>query len=82
MVSGWVLTGAVFGFTTQMFTNGLRKMPLTRYPWEYAIFTLGGAAGGYYLDGEMQNATKRLAEIKAKRVDLAKGPPREVLDNR
>ena len=80
MVMGWVFTGAAFGFTTQMYTNALRQLPLTRYPWEYLIWTAGGAWGGYFMSGAVARARARVAEIEATRGELAKGPPRDILD--
>ena len=80
MAMGWVLTGAAFGFTTQLYTNALRQLPLTRYPWEYLIWTAGGACGGYFMANAVARAKERVAEIEATRVDLAKGPPRDILD--
>lgn len=80
MVSGWVLTGAAFGFTTQLYTNALRKLPLTRYPWEYVFLTMGGAVGGYLMDGAVRRAKERVADLQAKRAELAKGPPVDVLN--
>ncbi|KMZ65226.1 hypothetical protein ZOSMA_32G00120 [Zostera marina] len=29
--------GAVLGFTTQMYSNALRKLPLMRHPWEHVL---------------------------------------------
>lgn len=75
-----MLTGAAFGFLTQMYTNALRKMPLTRYPWEYVILSGLGATGGYYMDYYVQKAKLRVAELQAKRAELAKGPPRDLLN--
>jgi len=79
MLSGWVLTGAAFGFTTQLYTNALRKLPLTRYPWEYVFLTGLGALGGHFLDGAATRARIKVEALQARRKDLAKGPPEEVL---
>eukprot|EP00210_Caulerpa_lentillifera_P006869 g6566.t1 len=77
MVSGWILTGAVFGFTTQMYTNALRKLPLTRYPWEYVFLTAGGAMLGNYMSGAVERAKRRVEEIDKRRTELIEGPPKE-----
>lgn len=71
----YAIAGVVFGFTTQLYANALRKVPLTRYPWEYAAFmTLGGIVG-YWMEGACEREEAEIEKLLAKRAELVKGPP-------
>ena len=41
--------GALLGLGVQLYTNAVRKLPLTRNPWEHAIAMGAGAAFGTWL---------------------------------
>ena len=38
MVSG-ALVGGILGLTLQLYSNGVRKLPLMRHPWEHVLLT-------------------------------------------
>ncbi|KAK3282687.1 hypothetical protein CYMTET_9582 [Cymbomonas tetramitiformis] len=59
--------GAAMGFGIQLVSNGLRKLPLMRHPWEHVIATsIGFSAGGMLVAWEEQTA-KELEELVAQR---------------
>ncbi|XP_043688900.1 uncharacterized protein LOC122639923 [Telopea speciosissima] len=37
MPASATLIGALLGFGTQVYSNGLRKLPLMRHPWEHVL---------------------------------------------
>eukprot|EP00741_Cyanophora_paradoxa_P010676 tig00020538_g10318.t1 len=44
-LTGW-LTGAFAGFCLQAYSNAIRRLPISRHPWEHvAFFVAGGFVG-------------------------------------
>nr|ABK21463.1 unknown [Picea sitchensis] len=69
MVTGVTLAGACLGLTTQLLSNGMRKLPLMRHPWEHVIgMGLGALFTNQLIQWEaklQEDLDKKLGEAKA-----------------
>ncbi|KAI2509314.1 hypothetical protein MHU86_5067 [Fragilaria crotonensis] len=59
------MIGAVSGYGIAVMTNAARKIPLSREPWNHAMFSIFGYwAGNYYVKTE-RRLVKEINEIRA-----------------
>ncbi|KAK9808481.1 hypothetical protein WJX73_010793 [Symbiochloris irregularis] len=70
------LSGAVFGagigLSVQLFSNGIRKVPLLRDPWEHVFFIGAGAYLGDWLGKYEARTSAEIEDILQKRADKNK----------
>ncbi|KAH9569785.1 hypothetical protein CY35_02G009100 [Sphagnum magellanicum] len=69
MVGTATFVGAALGLSIQFFSNGVRKLPLMRHPWEHVLAVgLGAAFGNAMAKWEVhlqQELDKRLQEVQS-----------------
>lgn len=70
-VSGAVF-GASIGLGIQLFSNGLRKVPMLRDPWEHAIFIGLGAYCGDWLVKYEERTAREVDDILLRRSEKNK----------
>ncbi|CAN8066808.1 unnamed protein product [Agarophyton chilense] len=59
--------GGCLGFTLAAFSNGVRKLPLMRSPWEHVLYFGVGAWLGSNVKGMKERGRARVDEHMAKR---------------
>ncbi|KAH9543771.1 hypothetical protein CY35_13G082300 [Sphagnum magellanicum] len=69
MVGTATFVGAALGFSIQIFSNGVRKLPLMRHPWEHVLAAgLGATFGNAMVKWEVhlqEDLDKRLQEVQS-----------------
>jgi len=71
MPSGYTV-GAIFGFVTVLYSNGVRKVPLMREPWEHFIAAGIGAWCGNALVEYVERTERDIDELLTKREEQNK----------
>ncbi|CAM6051071.1 unnamed protein product [Sphagnum compactum] len=69
MVGTATFVGVALGFSIQIFSNGVRKLPLMRHPWEHVLAAgLGATFGNAMVKWEVhlqEDLDKRLQEVQS-----------------
>eukprot|EP00187_Rhodella_violacea_P007293 CAMPEP_0174893378 /NCGR_PEP_ID=MMETSP0167-20121228/8206_1 /TAXON_ID=38298 /ORGANISM="Rhodella maculata, Strain CCMP736" /LENGTH=92 /DNA_ID=CAMNT_0016132149 /DNA_START=90 /DNA_END=368 /DNA_ORIENTATION=+ len=65
-----ILMGSLFGLTVQLMSNSMRKLPLSRHPWEHLAFIVGGGLVGYKASGFDAYYQKKLDDFQAKHPEI------------
>lgn len=59
------LTGGVIGLSIALMSNGVRKLPLMRQPWDHVLYFCVGLYAGDQYNSLRERTIKELAEAEA-----------------
>ncbi|GLJ36202.1 hypothetical protein SUGI_0726710 [Cryptomeria japonica] len=68
MVTGITVAGALLGLGCQLYSNGVRKLPLMRHPWEHVL----GMGLGALFTNQLVKWEAKLQEDLDKKIEEAK----------